>query len=61
MSKGESSNIKPLPPNLNKLKQSYTQDSRLRNILTSSVKTWGNIKNVADGYFYHSEVWEEEL
>ncbi|KAG2191192.1 hypothetical protein INT46_004939 [Mucor plumbeus] len=59
--------LKPTPPNLNKLKGSYTLDDSLReklsltsNILTGSVKTWSNIKDVVDDYLNHSEVWEAQ-
>lgn len=60
-------NLKPAPPNLNKLKGSYTLDDSLReklsltpDILTGSVKTWSNIKDVVDDYLDHSEVWEAQ-
>ncbi|KAI7897115.1 uncharacterized protein EV154DRAFT_490493 [Mucor mucedo] len=60
-------NLKPAPPYLNKLKGSYTLDDSLReklsltpNILTGSVKTWSNIKDVVDDYLDHSEVWEAQ-
>lgn len=61
------SNLKPSPPNLNKLKGSFTLSDSLRkklclapNILTGSVKTWGSIKDVVDDYLNHSEVWESQ-
>ncbi|GAN02977.1 hypothetical protein MAM1_0032d02427 [Mucor ambiguus] len=60
-------NLKPTPPNLNKLKGSYQLDDRLReklglapNVLTGSVKTWSNVKAVVDEYLNNSQTWEAE-
>lgn len=60
-------NLKPTPPNLNKLKGSYQLDGQLRekldienHALTSTAKKRCNIKAVVDEYLGNAEIWEAE-